>query len=135
MSTRIIVTFFVIAFVAALVLLAANSISASTSSLLKSTLDVQEDVQTEPAKVKTEVGSSNIPTHVPTPFPETSFQTGPSLLQTRCTRCHQLQWLQQVNKTRMEWERTLSKMEKFNVKLRDSEKNDLLDYLANVDQP
>ncbi|HLO30022.1 MAG TPA: hypothetical protein VK249_12845 [Anaerolineales bacterium] len=131
---RIFVTFFVSAFVAALVLLAANSIPASTISLSKSASDVQGE-QTKRSEIPAEVGSSNLSTQAPIPSSETALQEGPLLLQTRCTQCHSLQKILQVKKTRTEWEETLSKMESFNVKISDMEKKVLLDYLTIVDKP
>ncbi len=131
---RMIIAFIVTAFVAALVLLAAKSISASTIPLSKTKSDVQ-GVQTKRSEVPTEVGSSNLSTQAPTPSPETALQEGPSLLQTRCTQCHPLQTIRQVKQTRTEWEKTLSKMESFNVKISDTEKKVLLDYLTMVDNP
>jgi MFS family permease len=133
-AARMIIAFIVLAFAAALVLLAANSIPASTIPLSKTKSDVQ-GVQTTRSKVPTEVGSSNLLTQAPTPSPETVLQEGPSLLQTRCTQCHALQKILQVKKTRTEWENALSKMESFNVKISDAEKKVLLDYLTTVDNP
>jgi hypothetical protein len=112
-AARMITAFIVPAFVAALVLLAAKSIPASTIPLSKTKSDVQ-GVQTKPSEVPTEVGASNLSTQAPTTFPETALQEGPLVLQTRCTQCHPLQKILQVKKTRTEWEKTLSKMESFN---------------------
>ncbi len=129
MSTRIIVALFVTAIIAGLVLLAANSLPASTIPIPKATSDVQ-DVQTKPTKVQTEVLSLNLSTPVPSPSLETPLPDAPSILQNHCTQCHQLQKVQQAKKTRSEWEKTLSEMESFNVKISDKEKTVLLDYLA-----
>jgi hypothetical protein len=133
-AARISITFIVIAFVAALVLLAANSIPASTTSLSRTKSDVQ-GVQTKRSEVPTEVGSSNSSTQAPTPSPETALQEAPLLLQTRCTQCHSLETVLQVEKTRAEWKETLSKMESFNVEISDSERKVLLDYLTIVENP
>jgi cell division protein FtsW (lipid II flippase) len=131
---RMFVTFFVSAFVAALVLFAANSIPAGTISLSKSASDVQ-GVQTKRSEIPAEVGSSNLSTQAPTPSSEMALQEGPLLLQTRCTQCHPLQKILQVKKTRTEWEETLTKMESLNVKINDTEKKVLLDFLTTVDNP
>jgi hypothetical protein len=133
-AARIITAFIVPAFVAALVLLAAKSIPANTIPLSKTKSDV-EGVQTKRSEVPTEVDSSNLSTQAPILSPETALQEGPLLLQTRCTQCHSLQSVLQVKKTRTEWEKTLSKMESFNVKISDAEKKVLLDYLTIVDNP
>ena len=133
-AARMMIALIVTAFVAALVLLAANSIPASTSPSSKTPSDVQ-GVQTKRSEVPTEVGPSNLSMQGPTPSPETALQEGSLLLQTRCTQCHSLQQVLQAKKTRTEWEETLSKMESFNAKISDTEKQVLLDYLTNLDKP
>ena len=133
-AARIIIAFIVPASVAALVLLAANSIPSSTISLSKTKSDLQ-GVQTKFSEVPTEDVSSNLSTQIPTPSAETALQEGQLLLQTRCTQCHPLQKILQVKKTRTEWEETLTKMESLNVKISDTEKKVLLGYLTTVDNP
>ena len=133
-AARIIIVFIIPASVVALVLLAVNSIPASTIPLSITKSDVQ-GVQTQRSEVSTEVDSSNLSTQAPTSSSETALQEGPLLLQTRCTQCHSLEKVLQVKKTRVEWEETLSKMESFNVKISDSEKKVLLDYLTIVENP
>ena len=133
-AARNIVTLIVTAFVAALVLLAANYIPVSTTSLSKTKSDIQ-GVQTKRSQVSTEVDSSNLSTQVTTPSLETALQEAPLLLQTRCTQCHSLETVLQVEKTRVEWKETLSKMESFNVEISDSERKVLLDYLTIVENP
>ncbi len=129
----LIATLFVTAFVAVLVLNAANSVPGGTILLSKSQSE-EQDVQTRPTQVKTQVGSLSSSTAIPTSSIEKPIQDGPSLLQAHCTQCHEVQWLQQVKKTRIEWEKALSKMERFNVKISEAEKTVLLDYLAIADE-
>lgn len=131
---RILMAFLVPAFIAALGLLAANSAPGGIIPLSKTRSAVQ-DVQTKPSEVPAQLGSSNLSTQAPTPSPETSLQEAPLLLETRCTQCHPLQTVLQVKQTRTEWENTLSKMESFNVKISDTEKQVLLDYLTTADHP
>jgi hypothetical protein len=133
-AARMIMTFIVPVFVVVLVLLATNSIPASTIPLSKIKSDLQ-GVQTKHSEVPTEAASSNLSTQAPTSSPATALEEGPLLLQTRCTQCHSLQTVLQVKKTRTEWEETLSKMESFKVKISDTEKKVLLDYLTTVDNP
>jgi hypothetical protein len=133
-AARIVMAFLVPAFVAALGLLAANSTPASTIPLSNNKSDIQ-DVQTKPFEVSGEVDSSNSSTQAPIASPGTALQEGQLLLQTRCTQCHSLEKVQQGKKTRSEWEETLSKMEGFNVKISDTEKQVLLDYLTTADHP
>jgi len=128
------VTLLVTAAVAVIVVIAATAILAGTIPWSRNKPEEQA-VQTKPTEVKTEVRSPNSSAANPTPSMETPFQDGGSLVQSRCAQCHDLQWLQQVKKTRMEWETTLSRMEWFNVKLGKAEKTVLLDYLAHVDEP
>ncbi len=148
LAARMIIAFAATVFVAALVLLAAKSISARAIPP-KPQSEVQ-NVQVKPSAVPTGLGSSNRSTQVstpspeaalqrstqlPTPSPETALQEGPSLLQTRCTQCHSLQKVQQAKKTRAEWERTLAEMKIFGAKISDTEEKALLDYLSNVNDP
>jgi hypothetical protein len=131
---RMIIAFIVPVFIAVLVLFATNSIPPSTISLSKTKSGLQ-GVQTPSAEVATEVSSSNFSTQTPTASLEVALLEGQLLLQTQCTQCHPLQQILQVKKTRTEWENALSKMESFNVKISDTEKKVLLDYLSTVDNP
>ena len=133
-AARIITAFIVPALAATLVLFAAKSIPASTTPLPNTESGVQ-GVQTEVPAVPTDVGSSNLSTQSPTPSLEAPIQEAPLLLQTRCTQCHSLETVLQVEKTRVEWEEALSKMESFNVEISDSERKVLLDYLTIVENP
>ena len=134
LSARMIMVFIVPASVAAFVLLAANFIPPSTIPLSKTTSDLP-GAQTKYSEVPTEDGSSNLSTQVPIPSVETALPEGQLLLQTRCTQCHPLQEILEVKKTRTEWENALLKMESFNVKINDTEKKVLLDYITTVDHP
>ena len=133
-DARMIMTFIVPVFVAVLVLLAANSIPASTIPFSKTKSDLQ-GLPTNFSEVPTEHGSLDLSTQVPIPSAETALQEGQLLLQTRCAQCHPLQKILQVKRTRIEWEEMLKNMESFNVKINDTEKKVLLDYLTTVDQP
>lgn len=64
-----------------------------------------------------------------------SQKDGPALLESHCTRCHTLQSFNQINKSRMEWENALAKMEALGVHLDENEKIILLDYLELANQP
>lgn len=55
---------------------------------------------------------------------------GPALLQAKCTRCHVISFFDEMKKTRSEWEWALKMMRVMGVKLEDSEKKILIDYLA-----
>lgn len=60
---------------------------------------------------------------------------GPSLLTNHCTKCHTAQSLRRIEKGRTEWELTLARMEGMGVRLSDSEKEVLLDYLLSSVEP
>jgi cytochrome c5 len=60
----------------------------------------------------------------------TPQQDGPELLQDHCAQCHAVHLLEQSKKSRTDWEKTLSRMEKNGVRLTDTEKYILLDHLA-----
>jgi hypothetical protein len=117
------------AFAAVLVLMAANSIPAVT--LVLSNTRSEQSTRTE---AKTDVGSRNSSTALPTPPNARPVQDGPSLLQAHCTKCHQFQWLQGVKKTPTQWEKVLSMME-VRANISEPEKKVLLDYLTRVNQP
>jgi hypothetical protein len=129
---RRMIALFVTAAVAALGLLAVNFMPASTTPF--ATLSGIPDLSTKPATTQTEAASTGLSTQTPTPSPVTALPGGQLLLQTRCTGCHELEWLQGVKKTRLEWGKTLSQMAG-NAKLSDAQKNVLLDYLTLVNKP
>ncbi len=136
MRTRylFIVTLCVAVLVAGIVLIGANFVRAGTNLLSKTTPQAT-GAQAPRTPVTTEVGLSNPSKVVPTPSIAAPPENGSSLLQSRCTQCHELQWLRQVKKTRTGWDETVSQMEWFGVKISDAEKTVLLDYLAGVDEP
>lgn len=55
---------------------------------------------------------------------------GETLLQERCTECHGLERTTSVQKTRAEWEDTVTRMVNRGAELSDAEKTVLVDYLA-----
>ena len=57
-------------------------------------------------------------------------QDGPALLQLHCERCHRLTTLEKTPRSRSDWERILSRMERTGVRLTEAEKSALLEYLA-----
>ena len=83
-------------------------------------VDARPLIPATPAPFVTQVRSSN---------------DGPAILNRYCTQCHPAQSLNQIEKTRVEWEKTLAQMEAMGLRLDDPEKAVLLDYLAASDQP
>ena len=63
-----------------------------------------------------------------------SPQDGSSLLQIHCAKCHSVKLLERSKKPREEWERILLRMERAAVRLTDSERSALLEYLAAPDK-
>lgn len=55
---------------------------------------------------------------------------GASLLQTRCTVCHNLDRVMNEKNSRAQWERIVDKMIQKGAQLNDTEKTTLIDYLA-----
>jgi hypothetical protein len=55
---------------------------------------------------------------------------GQTLVQSKCVKCHTLQWLSEKEKTRDEWEKTLKLMVFMGAYLSDTEKEAVLDYLT-----
>lgn len=62
-------------------------------------------------------------------------QDGKTLLQSYCAPCHSVTLLEKTRKTRAEWEKTLSRMERHSGPLNDSERLLILDHLVIADRP
>jgi len=69
-------------------------------------------------------GASGEPTEEPVSV------DGGTLLQERCTECHGLERTTSVQKTRAEWESTVTRMVNRGAELSEAEKMVLVDYLA-----
>ncbi len=70
----------------------------------------------------------------PISSPATAAQDGPSLLASHCSQCHSVQQLIQFKKSHSEWSKALDQMQAMGVRLSDTEKDVLLDYLSVVDK-
>lgn len=82
------------------------------------------------------------PTVAPTPTPQEEEPTeepasieGESLLQERCTSCHSLSRVTQAQKTREEWEQTVTRMVGKGAQLNADEQAALIEYLAETYGP
>jgi cytochrome c5 len=69
--------------------------------------------------------TETLPLSQATPAPD-----GSAILEDRCARCHAAQWLAEIEGSRLEWEKVLVRMEMKGLRLSDTEKDVLLDYLA-----
>jgi hypothetical protein len=67
--------------------------------------------------------------------PGPGAQDGRSILTEHCGQCHETQWIEQNQKTRSNWEKTLTQMEAKGAQLDAGEKAILLNYLTRTDQP
>jgi hypothetical protein len=125
--------FFVTCFVVILALLAGCSVPPSTVA----PIDSSSDGRGTPVEL-VEAQADNDLLMSATVEPATSqvsqVQDGPSLVESRCTQCHIAQGLQQIKKSRLEWEKSLAHMESIGVHLSDSEKDVLLDCLSISDK-
>jgi hypothetical protein len=65
----------------------------------------------------------------------TPMQDGLALLKSNCSGCHVIAWFDQIEKPRAEWEKAIDKMEAMGVRLSDTEKDILVNYLAVADKP
>lgn len=124
-----------IAVIVVLVMLVANSIPASSAPRANPTSDARGALA-EQDEAQVDAGVL-IPTTtiVSTASEKTSLPDGPSLLESRCARCHIPQKLMQIERSRAEWELILAKMEALGVELSEPEKIVLLDYLSTIDEP
>ncbi len=74
-----------------------------------------------------------------TPEPEAPAEEvavdGETLLEERCTECHDLDRTTSAQKTRAEWEETVTRMISKGAELNEAEKTVLIDYLAETYGP
>jgi len=69
------------------------------------------------------------------PGEEPVSMDGETLLQERCTECHDLERTTSAEKTRAEWDQTVTRMVNKGAELNDEEKTILVDYLAETYGP
>ena len=127
-------TIFSTIFIVTLVLLAACSVPPRTVAEIDAPPDAQ-DTPADHVAVQVDTGSTIPATKEPVATQEMSLQDGSLLLQSRCSACHLIPWLEQFKKTGSEWEEILARMEAKGVKLSETEKGALVDFLAVIDQP
>lgn len=61
--------------------------------------------------------------------------SGATLLQTHCAQCHSVKLLEHTRKSRADWEKTLSRMERHSGPLSDAEKLLVLEHLTTSAKP
>jgi cytochrome c5 len=87
-----------------------------------------------PASTETvEPAQEELPTAVPEeeePTAQPSSGDGAALLEERCTVCHGLERTTQVQKTRDEWEQTVTRMVGHGAELTEDEQATLIEYLT-----
>ena len=67
--------------------------------------------------------------------PASSVSDGKTLLEKRCSTCHSTSKVTNATKTRAEWEQTVTRMIGKGARLSDSEKAELVNYLAEIHGP
>ena len=137
MRTRAVSTMIIFASIFSLsaVLLFAYSNPANNVVATDSTSSFQ-DKGVEYPKIPTDFVEFDSTQPIPVRPNSDSIPDGPSIIASRCTKCHAAQLLNQTEKQRAEWELTLAQMDRMGVHLSDSEKDILLDYLtASDDMP
>lgn len=72
------------------------------------------------------------PTIEPAVSTDAPMQNGMDVIKTHCARCHFPTWFEKLEKPQTEIEQALRRMETMGVKLGESEKRILLDYLATL---
>jgi cytochrome c-type biogenesis protein CcmH/NrfF len=70
-----------------------------------------------------------------TAAPSTGGSDGASLLQDRCTKCHNLDRVTSAHQTADQWNQTVSRMIQNGAKLTSAEQQVLVDYLAKTYGP
>jgi len=98
--------------------------------------------QGEPTAAPTATLEEKESIEAPTPTPQEEEPTeepasteGESLLQERCTVCHGLSRVTQVQKTREKWEQTVARMVGKGAQLNADEQATLIEYLAETYGP
>jgi len=126
--------FLAIIFAVGTVLLFAYTNPAGSLTAIDSTSSAQETSMSN-SKVPTEFSELDSTIQKPIESKSDTVTDGPSLLTNHCTKCHTAQSLRRIEKGRTEWELTLARMEGMGVRLSDSEKEVLLDYLLSSVEP
>ena len=75
------------------------------------------------------------PSSATAPQAETPALNGATLLETRCSACHNADRPRQVKKTREQWEQTVTRMIGKGAQLTEVEKTVLVEYLAKTYKP
>lgn len=116
------------------VLLAACSTPASTVKQTEAPSNIWEKPAGR-AEAQADAGTNISTVTEPVALQETPAQDGPALLEQHCAQCHLVQSLQQLRKSRSDWEKALAQMEKMGVQLDENEKLNLLNYLSTAGEP
>lgn len=117
-----------------LALLASCSAPANTGTQIDAPPDVR-DALVEDVASQVDAGARVSATTEAAASQATPMQDGPALLKSHCSGCHVIAWFDQIEKPRAEWEKVIDKMEAMGVRLSDTEKDVLIDYLAVADKP
>lgn len=133
LSMRFFIALIIVAlFVTVFVLFNNRIIPQNTGSQSNSQVVVEAE-QSEPARAEADGFVST--TTEPAAFQVPSQIDGASLLESHCSKCHVVQALEKFNKSRSEWELTLTQMETLGASLSEAESVVLLDYLTSVAKP
>ena len=89
----------------------------------------------ESVEVRVDDGAGSLPTTEAADYQIAPLQDGKSLLESRCARCHLVDTLEQMEKSRDEWEGILAQMERIGVQISDREEAVLLDHLTKINEP
>jgi cytochrome c5 len=127
LSIRFLITLFVIAILAILVVFFNDRLITQISNPGFNSINVKEE---SAATKEVDPSTSLLST------PESGINSGekplsgPSIMETHCSECHVIQVLEQNSKSRSDWEITLEKMGDFGLQLSQEEQDILLDYLT-----
>lgn len=93
------------------------------------------EVSVERVEAPADVRSSITAVEEPAATQVTQQADGLRVIEVRCSQCHVVQQLRQIQKSSAGWEETLVQMEALGVQLGDNEKTVLIDYLTNPGNP
>lgn len=132
--TYFIITILIAAFIAVLLVMqSAGSVVPLTNDQNIISPSDTPDRQVEPVKAQDDTSMLPAPTPKLVSAQVTPPLDGRSVLEDHCVNCHEVQWLEKIKKTRPEWEKTLGVMKQVGVRLSDTEKDALLNYLEPIE--
>jgi cytochrome c5 len=94
-----------------------------------------QETRVEHASVQVDAQEVTIDVKATNPTQEMSINDGQTILENTCAQCHLAQSLLETKKSPAEWEAVLQQMALMGVRLSETEKIVLIEYLATTEEP